>query len=295
MPIVTSDELFGKVTYQPLELGDAYGTLRILPAGAKFDPAALRQTDIVVLGDLPQDIPVVAGVISEPLQAPLGHVNVLCHNRHTPNMALRGATTAPAVVALDGKLVHLRVAGQGYTLEPATQAAAQKAWAKLRPKKSFTPKRDDRDRGLPALAEIGPKDVAAFGAKTTNLAAVASLSGVSTPAAFGLPMHAYVELLHGNHLDERIDQSSSRRSSTRPSPTTSWIRCWRASPRCCRPGTSACARAPTPRTSPASTAPACTARCASIPPIRRTSSAASSRCGPASGPTARSRSAVSTA
>ena len=33
MPVVTSDEIFGKIRYQPLELGEAYGYLRLLPRG----------------------------------------------------------------------------------------------------------------------------------------------------------------------------------------------------------------------------------------------------------------------
>src|SRR5688572_11801634 len=59
MPVVTTDEIFGKMRYQPLELGEAFGYLRVIPKGAPFEPRTLRPFDIVVLGDQPEDIPVV--------------------------------------------------------------------------------------------------------------------------------------------------------------------------------------------------------------------------------------------
>src|SRR5262249_37441049 len=50
MPVVTTEEIFGKINYQPLELGEAYGYLRVVMPGTKLDIASLRAWDIVVLG-----------------------------------------------------------------------------------------------------------------------------------------------------------------------------------------------------------------------------------------------------
>ena len=89
-------------------------------------------------------------MITDELQAPLGHINVLCHNRKTPNMALRDASDSAEVKALAGKLVHLTVGAQGHRLEPATQAQAEAMWAKKRPAKGFSPPRNDRGGGTAA-------------------------------------------------------------------------------------------------------------------------------------------------
>ena len=151
MPVVTTDELYGKIRYQPSELGEAFGYLRVFARGARFEPAMVRPYDVVVLAEQPPDIPVVSGVITDELQAPLGHISVLCHNRKTPNMTLRGASDSAEVKALAGKLVHLTVGAQGYRLEPATQAQAEASWAKKRPAKGFRPARNDRT-GRPAVA-----------------------------------------------------------------------------------------------------------------------------------------------
>ena len=41
--------------------------------------------------DVPNDIPLVGGLITEAFQTPLAHVNVLSQNRGTPNAGLAGA------------------------------------------------------------------------------------------------------------------------------------------------------------------------------------------------------------
>jgi hypothetical protein len=205
MPVVTTDELYGKIQYQPAELGDAYGYLRVFARGATFEPTALRPYDIIVLGEQPPDIPVVSGVITDELQAPLGHISVLCHNRKTPNMTLRGASESTEVKALAGKLVHLTVGAQGYRLEPATQQAAEVSWAKKRPANRFYPLRDDRPGGMPLLAALGRRDIPLVGAKTAQLAFAASrLPEGATPRGFALPFWAYARFLRESGLEPKL-------------------------------------------------------------------------------------------
>lgn len=205
MPIVTTDEIFGKVKYQPLELGEAFGYLKVIHKGERFDPSSLRPYDIIVLAEQPEDIPVVAGVITDQIQAPLGHINVLCHNRKTPNMALRDASESDAIKALAGKLVRVEVKPQAHTIEPATQAQAEASWAQKRPPKGFRPERDDSDIGLPLLRELDRGDIPRVGAKTAQLAVAARLlpQGV-TPRAFALPFSAYTRFLRENGLDTKL-------------------------------------------------------------------------------------------
>ncbi|HXS24742.1 MAG TPA: PEP/pyruvate-binding domain-containing protein [Gemmatimonadales bacterium] len=205
MPVVTTDEIYGKIRYQPNELGEAYGYLRVFPRGARFEPTAVRPYDVLVLGEQPPDIPVVAGVITDALQAPLAHISLLCHNRKTPNMALRDASNSAEVKALAGKLVHLTVGAQGYRLEPATQADAEASWAKKRPAKGYRPRRDDRPAGMPLLADLGRRDIALVGAKTAQLAFAASrLPAGVTPRGFALPFWAYARFLRDNGLQTKL-------------------------------------------------------------------------------------------
>ncbi len=202
MPVVTTDELFAGVRYEPLETGESYGYLRIIAVGKPL-PVDVHPYDVLVLGTQPLELPPVAGVITDELQAPLGHIAVLAHSRGTPNMALRGASLDPKLVALDGKPVHLRVGPGEYAVELATPDDLARAAAKRHaaaPKLQLNP----RDAGLPVLADIDADDIATFGAKTAQLARVEHLGEVRTPRAFGLPFHAYLTFLAANHLDGKV-------------------------------------------------------------------------------------------
>jgi hypothetical protein len=203
MPVLTTEALFGQLRYQPLELGEAWGTLRVIAPGATLDPATTSADDVVVLGTLPLELPPVAGVISDELQAPLGHVAVLAHSRGTPNMAARGAATDPRIVALDGHPVHLVVGGDDYALTAATAAEVARGRGHHPPPHRVPPRATD-DRGLPTLAELDPDDLAHFGAKTTQLARVAQRGGVATPRGFGLSFAAYDRFLAASGLDRAV-------------------------------------------------------------------------------------------
>lgn len=207
LPVVESGELFSKVTFQPLELGTAYGFVRVFPPGKLPEAGELRPFDIVVLGTLPEDLPVVSGVISEEIQAPLGHINVLCHNRKTPNLFAKGATTRDDVRRLAGKLAKLEVGPLGFTLTEATQAEAEAGWEKARPKEVTRPARDDRDVGMPTLDRLSLADVPRVGAKAAQLGLVTQLARgrFRVPKGFGLPMSAYARFLRENGFDKRID------------------------------------------------------------------------------------------
>jgi hypothetical protein len=207
MPVVETSELFGHVTYQALEPGEAFGYLRIFAPGVAIDASTLRPFDVVVIGTLPEDLPVVSGVISEELQAPLGHINVLCHNRKTPNMSVRDATKRPDVRALEGKLVRMVVRGQDFVLEPATQAAAEASWAAKRPREVLKPTRDDRDVGMPTLDKLGLDDISRVGAKTAQLGLVTreAKGHFRVPKGFALPMRAYARFLASGGFDKRIE------------------------------------------------------------------------------------------
>jgi hypothetical protein len=202
MPVVTTEELFANVKYQPLVTGEAWGYLRVVAAGAE-PPADLRPYDIVVLGTQPLELAPVAAIVTDELQAPLGHLAVLAHGRGTPNMALVGASRDAQFAALAGKPVHLRVGPNDFAVELATPDELARA-ARARRAKAPKIALDTRDVGLPSLRDIKRGDLAKFGAKTTQLARVARLDGIVTPRAFGLPFHAYAAFVTSAGLDRRI-------------------------------------------------------------------------------------------
>lgn len=106
--VITSDKLFEGIDYQPLNLGESMGQLRFYEA-AKLGTTYVGPRDIAVLDHVPNDIAVVSGLITEEMQTPLSHVNVLSQNRGTPNMSLRGAFQSPELRDLENAWVRLVV------------------------------------------------------------------------------------------------------------------------------------------------------------------------------------------
>ena len=79
--------ILGSIQYLPLNVGEAWGHLRIFPP----DNDDLRPTDIPVFDELPLDLSVVAGVLTRAVQDTNSHVNLKSKERNTPNAVLRNA------------------------------------------------------------------------------------------------------------------------------------------------------------------------------------------------------------
>jgi len=200
IPVVTTDDIFTNTRYQPLNPGEAYGYLRFFDG--PVDPARVRPYDIVVLAQVPLDLPVCAGVITAELQTPLSHIAVLSANRRTPNMALRNANREPSLRAFEGQLVRLHVTPQDYEVTRAVQADAERAWNARRPPNDFHPRRSDRDTGLPDLAHMHLTDLDTVGAKASQLGELAQIRpAIHLPRAFAIPFHAYAQHLRRAGLD----------------------------------------------------------------------------------------------
>jgi Pyruvate phosphate dikinase, AMP/ATP-binding domain len=118
LPILPLDQILGTIRYIPLNLGEAWGFLRIFPANND----ELRPTDIAVFDELPLDLSVVAGVLTRAVQDTNSHVNLKSKERRTPNAVLRNAAPDnPRLAPYADKPVHLIVAREDFILEETTE------------------------------------------------------------------------------------------------------------------------------------------------------------------------------
>jgi hypothetical protein len=217
VPLVTTDELYAAIDYQPLNLGTAAGYLRFSTAAA-LDDTYLSYEDIVVLDQAPNDISVVQGLITQEFQTPLSHLNVLSRNRRTPNMGLRGAMTNPDLKALEGKLVLLTVGALEWSLREATQAEAEASWAAHKPAAVVLPPNNLDVTDLLDIAEVTPEPTGdetlrgnlkeacrAFGGKAAQYSVLARTDGVPTLKAFAIPVYYYDVFMRENGLYDRLE------------------------------------------------------------------------------------------
>ncbi len=210
IPVVSIEEVAMGRRFQSMNPGVAYGTL-VRASWQILSDAEFTPRDIVLTDGLPNDLPVVAGVVTTEFQTPLSHVNVLSMNRGTPNMALRGAWTDSAMVALEGRLVRLEVLADAYSIRAASLEEARAFWDSHGPGPAPTLPLDT-SRGLVPIGLLGRSQLPRVGAKAANLGELAKLAVASGGAwkvpegAFAIPFAAYLDHLRRNGLDTAVER-----------------------------------------------------------------------------------------
>ena len=220
VPVLTTDELYQGIDYQPLNLGEALGPIRFVRS-VDLDSSYVTTRDIVVLDAVPNDIAPVNGLLTEDFQTPLSHINVLARNRGTPNMGLRDAWAVLKAQGIeDGQHVRLTVGKFEYTVEPVSAEESAAWWEDHRPPPvdvlapdlSVTDLRDieqvtEHSDSFPfaELADI-EKATAIYGAKAANYSVFSSDARIPNKRAFAIPVFFYDEYMRENGFYARVDE-----------------------------------------------------------------------------------------
>ncbi|MBL4683302.1 MAG: hypothetical protein JKY37_01840 [Nannocystaceae bacterium] len=120
------DEVLGELDYLPMQLGEAWGLLRIFPE----DQNLLSALDIPVFDELPLDLTVVAATMTRAVQDASSHINLKSKERGTPNMVLRSGGPDHELLSLFAdQPIHLTVAADGFHIELSTDAIVREKLA----------------------------------------------------------------------------------------------------------------------------------------------------------------------
>lgn len=170
VPIVSPNAPYGDLRFQPLTQAVGYGVLKFIAsqdlAKASLGPKVILMTDAV-----PNELPLVGGLITEAFQTPLAHVNVLSRARGTPNMALRDAHKDGRLTPWLDKLVKLTVTQGSFTIEAADPEKANEFWSKRNEgKEPVAPPLDGSVRGVVDLQTVGIEALPSVGAKAAQFA-----------------------------------------------------------------------------------------------------------------------------
>jgi hypothetical protein len=203
LPVVRDETLHAGWSYEPLEPGMAYGYVRLVHG--HLDPASVRPNQILVMDEVPDDVPVCAAMITSRFQAPLAHIALLSANRGSPDAAVRDASTDTRFTALEGRLARLVVGETDLSIAEAPLAEAEAFWAGIRPSQPFSPRLDADEARLVPLRDLRIDDVDFAGAKAANLGEATQLPGVEVPAGFVVPVRYFVEHLARGGLRSEID------------------------------------------------------------------------------------------
>lgn len=196
-------DLYSNLGFLPLNMSKSFGQLRVMGNDTRPSPR-----DIVICQTLPNQMPRVAGVISEERQTPLSHVNLRCVQDKVPNAFVANAMENKTVKALIGKLVHYEVTSDGYSIREATKAEVDEHFKNLRPKNPQSPKRDLTKTEILPLSEIGFSHATSFGVKASNLATMHTFGFPDgmVPNGFAVPFSFYDQFMNHNGFYARVDQ-----------------------------------------------------------------------------------------
>jgi hypothetical protein len=217
--VISTEELYQDIDYQPLNLGEAVGPLRFVRS-VDLDTVYVTSRDIVVLDDVPNDIAPVNGLITEEFQTPLSHINVLARNRGTPNMGLRDArATLEAMNLKDNDHVRLTVEAFKFKIEPVSVEESNAWWDALPrepvdvppPDLTVTDLRDietvtvHTDKAPYVEREAIQIATRQYGAKAAQYSVFSTDSRVPNKKAFAIPVYFYNQFMEENGLWDEIE------------------------------------------------------------------------------------------
>jgi hypothetical protein len=215
VPVMTTDELYEGIDYQPLNVAESIGRLSFATA-ADLEGCGVSFRDIVVLDSVPNDISVTQGIITSAFQTPLSHINVLSQNRGTPNMGLQGAYDSPDLRQYEDQWVRLNVGPSQYAIEPVSEAEAEAWWEANRPSAVQVPGielsvTDLRDVALTVdaqaenMLEAIKLGTRAFGGKASNYGVLKHIEGLPVPDGFAVPLYYYRQFMEENGFVQEVE------------------------------------------------------------------------------------------
>ncbi len=207
--LILSDDIYKGRQYVSLNKGGTFGYLRKVDI-KEFNKYNFDKHDIVILNGLPNQLPVVSGVLTVPFQTPLCHISLLCQNRGTPNATYRKAWTDAAILKLENKLVYYEVTADTFLIHTATITEAEAFWKKAEDRKPIQLSVDTSRRQLMNIQDLSFKNVSLVGGKAANFAELTKIRVDKKPlpipeGAFAIPFYYYYQHLQNNNIIASLD------------------------------------------------------------------------------------------
>jgi hypothetical protein len=209
LPKVTADDISKNQEY--LGLNTAVGRGRIHIIDKLDDTVEIGYNEIIVLKELPLDLPPVSGIIVSQMSSPLSHVNLLAKGWNIPNAYIKNANDF--LRQYDGKWMEISTTLTDYTIKPCLKACLDKGptGGPAVPQGGplfKSPVSNLNVTKLASLKEMRKKDSNTYGSKAANLGEVLNgkLKDFAVPDGFGIPFVYYKQFMEANGFDETVQQ-----------------------------------------------------------------------------------------
>ncbi len=201
---VTSDEISQNQEY--LALNTARGVGRIHIIDKLDDTVEIGYNEILVLNEVPINLPPVAGIIITKPSTPLSHINLLAKGWGIPNAYIKDADKL--LKEFDTFTVEFQTNLTDYTIKIADKKVLDE-WQAQREKKGQifkAPPSNLNVKKLATLKEIRANQANTYGAKAANLGEVANakLPNIIVPDGFAIPVYYYNEFMEKNGFNDKV-------------------------------------------------------------------------------------------
>ena len=200
---VLQSDINQDLEYQALNVASGIGRIHVVP---KLDEhVEIGFNEILVLDEVPIQLPPVAGVITSKPSTPLSHINLLAKGWGIPNAYIKNAQTL--LKQYDGWWVTFETKRDSYSIKRADIDQLREYQNRLAQRQDvIKPKFDLSERRLLSLSQQRARSSVAFGGKSANLGELvnARLRGIQVPNGFTVPFYYYNQFLKTNKLDDAI-------------------------------------------------------------------------------------------
>src|SRR6267142_1292482 len=189
--------------YQALNVAKTLGRIHVIPK--LDDHVEIGFNEILVLDEVPIQLPPVAGVITSHPSTPLSHINLLAKGWGIPNAYVKNAQTL--LKQYDGWWVAFETRRDGYTIKRADLDQLREYQKRLDQRLDvMKPRFNLSETRLLGLSRQRAQSAIAYGGKSANLGEVmnARLPGIVVPNGFTIPFYYYDQFLQANKLDDAI-------------------------------------------------------------------------------------------
>jgi hypothetical protein len=207
IPIVTADEISKNQEYLALNVAKGVGRFHVIDK--LDDTVEIGYNEILVLKDIPLDLPPVAGIIVSQPTSPLSHINLLAKGWNIPNAYIKNANEL--FRKFDGYWFEFETTLTGYNYKPCDKQCLDNKPA-IAPTvygrdQSKPPPSDLKVTRLASLGEMRAKDSIVYGSKAANLGEIIHSHPRSflVPPGFGIPFVYYRQFMESNGFFQRID------------------------------------------------------------------------------------------
>ncbi len=203
MQRILQSDIAAEQAYQALNVARGLGRIHIIPK--LDDHVEIGSNEILVLDEVPVQLPPVAGIITSQPSTPLSHINLLAKGWGIPNAYIKNAKEL--LKQYDGWWVSFETLREKYTIKRADMNLLREYQRRQAERLDvMKPRFNLSETRLLSLAQQRSRSSLAFGGKSANLGEVlnARLPGIVVPNGFTIPFYYYDEFIKENKLDDAI-------------------------------------------------------------------------------------------